>query len=230
MNEPKSEHRAGIAVDSIGGSVIDPTQNVLDLNKAANKRQDDLRDAWKELMDAHIAHMHQISELRAQHAKELSQAESARLDSIRTVDREDVNKTAAQALNAIQTLANVTSTTAEALRNQVATTAQTLATQLSATTTELTKRLTALELSSSEGKGKQSYVDPQMDRLTKIVEDLTKIQQTAGGQKQGQSATWGAIAAGLSITIGLFFVASKVAPPVQPIIYAPAPAPAPATK
>ena len=39
------EQRPGIGVDSLGGQVIDPTKNVLDLVEASIKRQDDLRDA-----------------------------------------------------------------------------------------------------------------------------------------------------------------------------------------
>jgi hypothetical protein len=42
-SEPQ-EQRPGVAVDSRGGQVIDPTRNVLDLVQAAIKRQDDLRE------------------------------------------------------------------------------------------------------------------------------------------------------------------------------------------
>lgn len=138
-----------LGVDSREGPVVDPTENVIALTKAESKRQDDLRDAAKELSDAKIAHQKEIGDIRERHQEQLRKAESERLDSIRQVDREDVNKTAAQALSAIATLAAATSTTAETLRSQVATTAQAAATSLTNSMGEVNKRLSALELSSS---------------------------------------------------------------------------------
>jgi len=45
VKDPSANQRSGIPVDAFGGSTIDPTKNVLDLVEAANKRQDDLRQA-----------------------------------------------------------------------------------------------------------------------------------------------------------------------------------------
>lgn len=192
--------------------------NVAKLNEASSNRQDDLRELTKELFDVHIRYQEKLAEMRATHIEALAKAEASRLDSIRQVDREDVNKTAAQALNAIQTLAQNTSVTAETLRTQVATTAAAAANQLSTITAEINKRLSALELSSSEGKGKQSYVDPQMDRLTKVVEDLAKAQQQGTGKQQGSTATWAAIIGGVGLVGSIWYLGSQLKPTPQ-IVY-----------
>lgn len=44
MTEKKDQER-GLPVDAFGGATVDPTKNVLDLVEAANRRQDDQRDA-----------------------------------------------------------------------------------------------------------------------------------------------------------------------------------------
>jgi len=190
----------GLGVDAQGGPVIDPTENVISLSEAGNKRQDDLRDLTKELFDAKISHIAELYKVAALHQRELDHAESERLDSIRQVDREDVNKTAAQALNAIQTLATTTSTTAETLRTQVATTALASQNQLATITGEINKRLSALELSLSEGKGKQLVADPQSEQLFQAVQTLLRNQATGAGTKQGLSLAWAALVG----IVGLF--------------------------
>lgn len=193
----------GVGVDPSGGPLIDPTQNVLDLVGAANLRQDDLRAAAKELSDTKIAHQQEIGELREKHQEALRTAESQRLDSIRQVDREDVNKTAAQALNAIATLATATTTTAETLRTQVATTASAAATSLANSMGEVNKRLSALELASSEGRGKQTVADPMLEEMRRDQKSLIAAITSSAGQSQGKEKLWGYIlgAAGLLVII-----------------------------
>lgn len=213
----------GLAVDAYGGAVVDPTTNVLDLVEAANKRQDDLRASTERLFEAHTAHLRDMVELRAAHQRALDVKETARLDSIRQVDREDVNKTAASAQTAIATLAQSTTVLAETLRTQVATTAAAAESRLSAFSGDVNKRLSALELSSSEGKGKSAYADPQTERLEQIVEQLVKAQALGSGKQQGQAATWAQIAAGVAIVVGLFAVAAKLTISQPQAVYVPAP-------
>ena len=57
----------GPGVDAYGQPVVDPTQNVLDLVKAAIQRQDDLRE---------MAHRYdaQVGKMREAHAQEMRQA------------------------------------------------------------------------------------------------------------------------------------------------------------
>lgn len=172
-----------------GGELsADPTENVKALSAAAHRRQDDLREAAKELSDTKIAHQQEIGDLRGRFQQELRKAESERLDSIRQVDREDVNKTAAQALSAIATLAAATTTTAETLRGQVATTAQAAATSLANSMGEVNKRLSALELSSSEGRGKQAVESPQFAELIAEQKRTNQVLAGVAGQGQGKIA------------------------------------------
>lgn len=145
---------SGIAVDAYGAPTVDPTKNVLDHVAAAIHRIDDLLDAQGNLVDAKLAHQSEvvslraahnaeIGRLRAEHASELRLAESGRLDAIRQVD-----------VLAVQTLAQASKDTAEALRVMVDSTAKAIATQTSAAMSTINDRLTLLERLSYEGKGR----------------------------------------------------------------------------
>ena len=197
---------AGIPIDAFGGATIDPTQNVLNLVEAAILRQDNLREYAEKLADAKADFTNKIAELRAIHQRELDVAEAQRLDAIRQVDREDVTKTAVQALTAIQALAATTTTTAETLRTQVATTAQAAQNQLATITNEINKRLSALEQTSFEGKGKQQLADPQMLELLAEMRSLRAASSVvAGGQehKTEQRSTMLFVAAIIGALIGV---------------------------
>lgn len=194
-----------------GELTIDPSENVKALTEAANVRQDDLRLLTKELHDAKIAHQREIGDIREVYQEKLRKAESDRLDSIRQVDREDVNKTAAQALNAIATLAAATTTTAETLRTQVATTAQAAATSLANSMGEVNKRLSALELSYSEGRGKQTVLDPQAAEALQEMKRIAQVIAGSGGQSQGQKNIVTYISVGISILLGLLLLADRFA-------------------
>lgn len=217
--------------------IVDPTKNVLDLVEAANRRQDDLRAADKELSDVKHTHEATVTILRAAHNAELGRlreeyqekiahAESGRLDSIRQVDREEVAKTAVAANTAITTLAKQTNDLAVTLAKTVADTAAAAEARNSAQYSDTNKRLSALELSSSEGKGKQTVVDPQMDKLTTLVEVLARNQATGAGKSEGFDTGWkiltGAILLALAIYGGVFKSSGATAQPQ--VIYVPAPA------
>jgi len=135
--------RAGVGVDAMGGAVIDPTENVLDLVEAAVRRQDDLRAAAEKLYDTEVKHLNHMAELRAEFSKELRELESKRVDANRQVDVLAAKTEAAGVLAAVQTLAATTASTAETLRN-------TLASTLAA----VNERIAALEKSSYTGAGK----------------------------------------------------------------------------
>jgi hypothetical protein len=236
----------GVAVDSRGGAVVDPTKNVIDLTDAANRRQDDLRVKDREFSDIQHKHTKETAELREKYEREIgllregynekiNKAESGRLDSIRQVDREEVAKTAVAANTAIQTLAKQTNDLAVTLAKTVADTAAAAEARNSAQYTETNKRLSALELSSSEGKGKQQVADPQIERMAQMVEKLVQSQATTTGKGEGIEMSWGVlmgavglIIAILTVAIGLvtFFVSrpSSAAAQAQPsVIYVPSP-------
>ena len=189
--------RIGMGIDAFGGAVIDPTENVKALAESNAVHQDKIRDITQQLNEAKINHQKEVGELRERFMGLLRDAESARLNSIRQVDREDVNKMSATA-----------STTAEALRAQVATTAQTLAASLSNAMGEVNKRLSAVELAQSEGKGKQQVVDPALTEAFREVRALAIRSNTAQGSGEGATKMWGYVVAaiGLILMIGMAMV------------------------
>ncbi len=96
-------------MDASGGPVIDPTQNVLDLVNAAIARQDDLRMAESR-------HVREIATLRAEYAAELRKAETERLNAIRAVDVNAVQRAAEVANQQATTLAAGQAAQADAVR------------------------------------------------------------------------------------------------------------------
>ncbi len=174
----------GMAVDIHSRPVIDPTENVIALTAAANKRQDDLRTVTRELVDRDLAHIKELAAIRAEHQRALDAKESGRLDAIRQVDREEVIKAAASAQQAIATLAASTSTVAETLRAAQAQIAAASENRQVAFASEMSKRMSAVELSLSEGKGKQTVVDPQLVKLTDLVETLARTQAGESARTQ----------------------------------------------
>ena len=199
--ETKARSGAGLGVDRAGGPVVDPTENVIALVEAAIKRLDDMRDASSDLQQARIAHLAELSKLRAEFSKEIRQLESDRLNAIRQVDVTAVKTEADRALAAIQTLAATTATNAETLRNALVNTASAIAKQTSDTVGQLIERIAALEKSSYEGVGRQRVADPQMEKLTEVVSTLAKNQATGSGKSEGIGAMWGWIVGGISLGI-----------------------------
>lgn len=202
----------GLAVDRSGGPVIDPTANVISLNEAAQKRQDDLREAHQRFVDAELKHVREIGGLRAEHAKEIRQLETERLNSIRAVDVAGGEREAKRALDAVQALAATSATNTETLRNAVTSSATAIAKQTAETFAEVSARLAALERSSYEGKGKEAVTDPALAQLVLKLENLASRDDRRGGRSGGISATvgWilGTIAAlGTLTTIGSILVA-----------------------
>jgi len=208
----------GTGVDAYGGPVFDPTKNVLDLVKASVERIDDMAELRGLLHDEQIASQRVIAKLRAKHEatvarlreeyqEKIQHAESGRIDSIRQVDREEVAKTAVAANTAITTLAKQTTDLQQTLAKQVADTAAAAETRSSAQYNDTNKRLSALELSSSEGKGKQGVFDPQMEKLTALVEVLARNQAGSTGKSEGVSLV-GALAIGaVTLISGLLGIA-----------------------
>lgn len=180
----------GPGVDAKGNPVIDPTENVKALSEAANKRQDDLREFIKQLFDRELAALRRELETFSRHQRELDQAESARLDSIRQVDREDVAKTAVTSNTAIATLAKQTTDLATTLQRQVSDTAAAAEARSSAQYNDTQKRLQSIELQLSEGKGKQAVADPQLADMVAELRKLTSGKDIGSGKDQGISLAW----------------------------------------
>lgn len=175
----------GMAVDAAGNVAWDPSRNVETTIASETRRQDDLRDAAKELSDVKHAHEQEIGRLREAYQEKIQHAESGRIDSIRQVDREEVAKTAVAANTAIATLAKQTNDLAVTLAKTVTDTATAAEARNSAQYSDTNKRLSALELSSSEGKGKQTVSDPQLEKLAQAVENLSRLQDRGTGKTEG---------------------------------------------
>lgn len=170
----------GKGVDATGGPVIDPTKNVLDLVQAGKQRQDDLREADRTLYLAELAHVKEMAELRAAHARELRKAETDRIDAIRAVDVGAVQRAAEVALTQTSTLAQQTATLAETLRTQVAA-------ATAAQSTALTNGLAPVQ---------------------KAIEELRQAQFLSAGSKAQVGETrlnYGAILGGVSVLLVLIF-------------------------
>lgn len=219
----------GVAVDAAGGAVIDPTANVTALNEASNLRQDDLRDANHALTRAQIKSLRALIKLRAEHAKEINEAESRRvdeqlalraeyaerlevaeakrIDAIRAVDVNAVAVASQRASDQATVLATQVQQSAEALRALVATTAATVAQSQQQLATTLSTRLTTLEQSQYEGKGKQAYTDPVMAELIAEMKSLRQSRSEGTGKSEGSTVAWGYIAAGFGFLLTMAGIA-----------------------
>jgi len=226
-DNPKGKTRAsistgsGLGVDFQGGPVIDPTENVVALTQASNRRQDDLREsqnelinekirAIKEVVDIRAAHTAEVVNLRADHSKELGALESNRLNAIRQVDVTAVKTEADRALGAIQTLAAQTATNAETLRTALVNTATTIAASTAGTVSGLSERIAALEKSTYEGVGKQRVADPMMAELVIEMKSLREARSQTTGKSEGGTAMWGYVAAGFGFLLLLMSIAGAL--------------------
>jgi len=188
--------------------VVDPTENVKALSEASSARQDDLREANNKYWQSEISAMRDMMVLRADHAKEIRQLESDRLDKIRQVDVLAGNTAADRALVAIQTLATSQAAAAETLRSMVTSTATTIAAQTAQAMGAVTERIAALEKSSYTGMGRQTVADPQMERLSAVVEKLASAQSVGTGKTAGINWVGAVVAGAVSLFVGLLAIAS----------------------
>lgn len=231
---------------------LDPTENVKALSEAANRRQDDLREASERFIEAKIASSAEIDAIRASHAKymasaesrrvdeqaalradfadKLATAEAKRIDAIRAVDVNAVAVASQRASDQATVLATQVAQSAEALRALVATTAATVAASLQQMSNALSTRLTTLEQGSYQALGKQSYSDPAFAELLTEVKSLRETGKQSAGKNEGISASWAVflgIATVLVMAAGaLGFSFSGHTPPTasQPqVIYLPSP-------
>ena len=142
----------GPGVDAQGRSVIDPTANVLAVVGAAVQRLDDLR-----LLG--LAHVQEMATLRAEYEDKLRGKESERIDAIRAVD-----------VNAVQRAAEVQAAQALTLQAQVATSAEAMRAQVAAAANAAAAALSA-----------------SLEPVQKSIDDLRKTQYEQQGQKAAQS-------------------------------------------
>jgi protein-tyrosine-phosphatase len=130
----------GPAVDASGSPVVDPTANVLQLVEAAVQRIDDMATLRAQ-------HTRELMERDREHAAQLRQAETSRLDAIRAVD-----------VGAVQRAAEVQAQVANALATQVATSADAFRVALSAQLEPLQRDIADLRKTQYEQAGQKIQV------------------------------------------------------------------------
>jgi hypothetical protein len=224
LNKAKSRSRplangTGIGVDAYGNSVIDPTKNVEDSIEAAVARLDDLRAANNLLYDAKIAHLEDMTILRAEYEARLALAEAKRIDAIRAVDVNAVAVERQRSSDQASVLATQVQQSAEALRSLVATTQTSVAQAQQQNTSTLSARITTLEQAQLIGQGKQSFSDPMMEQMFSELKKMSQIQAAGAGQAKGIDKSWAVLGAGVLLLVGLLTIFNQVRPST------PAPAP-----
>lgn len=173
---------------------FDPSANVIALNEAATKRQDDLgalrdlrqddlRVADRRLNNVKHGYTERMAELRAGYEEKLRVKESERLDAIRAVDVAAATLREERASASASLLANQVAITASTLRDLVASTAAAAATAAAAVTNPIADRVAQLERSSYEGAGKSGVVDPMMARMVEAVEQLRDTSSKGKGRE-----------------------------------------------
>lgn len=196
------KRQTGVGVDAFGGSVIDPSENVRALNEASIKRVDDMMALRSELVDAKLDiaklradHNLFVIQMHANHQAALDEKESSRLDSVRQVDQLAVKTESDRAAVAISALATTTAAMAETLRSAQTVSAATLATQFDRTMAQANERIAALERSSYIGAGRAGVADPQIDKLSALVEHLASAQAAGIGKSMATDPAVAAMAA-----------------------------------
>lgn len=129
-------------------SAIDPTKNVEKLVEAAIKRQDDLREAESR-------HVREVLTLHTHYKEELRRAETSRIDAIRQVD-----------VQAVQRAAEVQATQAAALAGTVAESAAAMRVQVEAA-----------------AKAAADALGKSLEPIQKDIQDLRRVQYEGVGQK-----------------------------------------------
>lgn len=158
----------GLATDASGGPVIDPTANVRELVDAAIKRQDDLREAESR-------HVREVAALRAEYAGELRATETARIDAIRRVDVEAVQRDKETQAAQATALANQVAAAAEAMRTQVAAAASASVTGLAAALEPIQKDIQDLRKAQYEQQGIKSQTQESRGGLSVAIAAVSAV-------------------------------------------------------
>ncbi len=210
----------GVGVDQYGGTLIDPTTNVINLVHAANARQDDLREAYAALNTARVSaladqvtraedHAREVGAIRAAHNVEIHTSEQERLRTIREID-----------VAALNNLSNTVVSGIESLRAALTSTAARIEAANTERANALSDRVTQLERTSYEGKGREAVSDPMLNQFMVEVKKLSE-------GKAGISMTWAIVigAAAIFASVSGIFSAFRtpVTTPPPQVVYVPAP-------
>ena len=203
VHQPKRGGKAGLGVDSDGGPVIDPTENVIALVKAEARAAAMFRKADRKYNDAMFTHLKEIGILRATNAETLRIGDLDRLSKTREVDVLAGSASAATLATAVQTLANTSDRNAETLRNTLNATAATMAKQ-----------------TSDQAAVLSSQTDSLVKDINNRIAELQKSQYQGVGKNEGFSTSWTVVLAVAGLLALFYFNTNTKTPTPDPTIAA----------
>lgn len=210
ISTPTTSGVPGAGVDISGNPVLDPTANVIALQAAATKRQDDIFALYKETVNLHVKNLADMATLRDNYQERLTLAESKRIDAIRLVDVNAVAVASQRASDQASVLAAQVQQSAEALRTLVASTAASVAAQLQQLTTTLTGRISVLEQSQYEGRGKSSYSEPLISEISTELRALREARSTSSGRAEQRTESRASIGTVVGIAVAVATAAGVI--------------------
>jgi hypothetical protein len=183
----------GPGVDRYGVPVYDPSNNVYALVRAAIERQDDLRVLATQ-------HLRELTQLDREHAKEMRQAESERINAILAENAGNVQRAAEVQLAQQQALAAQVAASAETVRTQMTATAATVAETLRTTVAPMQARIEELSRAQYETQGQKQ----QVVETTSGSRDDIAIEQARLQAAQTRMQFYGLLIAALVLAVGLY--------------------------
>jgi hypothetical protein len=184
----QKERRPGIAVDAAGGSVVDPTPNVLDLVRAESKYQDAMRVVQAELTGARVDGLKELVKVMSDNVvlyqNAQRDAETRRIDELAETRQEFQN------------------TIRDMLAESVRTTSTLVSTQLVQIQATFDTRVSKLEAGAFTAAGRSSVQDPQTaDTLSRMASGIAALSTTTTeAMNKTSTATSDAIAK-LTVTL-----------------------------
>lgn len=155
----------------------DPSANVIMFVGNAVKYLEDLHKAGERSIDEKL-------KLHFEYTKQISEAESERINALRAVDVAAVATANERAVKQAEVLANQMAANAETLRASVAKTAETIATQLQQITSQQNERIAALEKANYENVGKSSAPSELADKVTELDKIISENRGRTGISSQ----------------------------------------------
>jgi hypothetical protein len=188
----------GAATDAMGQAVLDPTRNVLGIVEAAVTRLNDLaaaeREHSRQMADARHLHTMQIIERDREHAKELRELETARLDAVRGVDVAAVQTAAVAAENRAAALGAQVAAAAEAVRSAGEVTRNATTELISSTVKPLADAIAVI----------QQWMNQQTGQRAQVVE----TRESHGERRLNLGSVFGGLALLVSV-IGTIILISR---------------------
>jgi hypothetical protein len=199
MTDPKSP--PGVAVDSRGGAVIDPTKNVEDLVKARDAAFAELRASDQRFLDAQLSSMEKLDllarEAEAKFQNFARDAESKLQTSLTGSETRRIDQLAENRQEFQNTIRDM-------LAESVRTTSTLVSTQLVQIQATFDTRVSKLEAFQWQSAGRSSVADPALAsalaEMATSIQGLTRSETKTDTRREGFNSM-GAIVVGASILI-----------------------------